>query len=358
VAITEVRTRRLTCPLHSPFRTALRETTQVETLVVEVVDADGQHGFGEAPQVWRVTGESMASAEAAVGEVFRDRLLGREPDDLNGLLRELRDTVPGNANAKAAVDVALHDLAARRLGVPLVRLLGGDSSEVPTDVTVSAGTPSELAASAGARVGDGFEVLKLKVGTGDPAADVDRVRAVRNAVGKRPRIRLDANQGWTAKGAVRTIRAIEDAGLDVELVEQPVPAADLDGLAWVTARVDTPILADESVFSVRDLIEVIGRRAADLVNVKLAKCGGLAPARTLLELAAAAGLGTMVGSMMEGPVGVAAAASLVAANPTTVTSDLDAAWWLASTPARGGVRYTGGTVRLSDAPGLGLEFDW
>ncbi|HEX2418212.1 MAG TPA: dipeptide epimerase [Micromonosporaceae bacterium] len=358
MAIIEVRTRRLICPLHSPFRTALRETNHLETLVVEVIDADGRSGFGEAPQVWRVTGESMASAEAAVAEVCRDRLLGRDPDDLNLLLRQVRDVVPGNNNAKSAVDVALHDLVARRLGLPLARLLGGGTLEVPTDITVSADTAAALAVSARARMEEGFEVLKLKVGTGDATADVDRVRAVRDAVGRRPRIRLDANQGWTPKVAVRAIQAIEDAGLDVELVEQPVPAPDLAGLAWVTDRVDTPILADESVFSVRDLIEVIRRRAADLVNIKLAKCGGLAPARTLLELAAAAGLGTMVGSMMEGPVGVAAAASLVAAYPTTVTSDLDAAWWLASSPTRVGIRYSGGMVRLPDAPGLGLEFDW
>jgi L-alanine-DL-glutamate epimerase-like enolase superfamily enzyme len=356
VPITDVRTRRLTIPLHSPFRTALRETTEVHTLVVEIADDAGRHGLGEAPQVWRVTGESMAGAEAAVAEVFRDRLVGRDPDDLNALLTEVRDAVPGNANAKAAVDVALHDLAARRLGVPLVRLLGGTALAVPTDVTVSAGTPDELAASARARLTDGFGVLKLKVGTGDSTADVERVRAVRAAVGPKPRVRLDANQGWTPKTAVRAIRTIEDAGLDVELVEQPVPAADLEGLAFVTARVDTPVLADESVFSVGDLVEVIRRRAADMVNVKLAKCGGLAPGRTLLELAVAAGMGTMVGSMMEGPVGVAAAASLVAAYPTTVVSDLDAAWWLASPPVRGGVRYAEGVIQLPDAPGLGVEF--
>jgi o-succinylbenzoate synthase len=357
VAITDVRTRRLTTPLHSPFRTALRYTTEVQTLVVKIVDDTGRHGYGEAPQVWRVTGESMAGAEAAIAEVFRDRLVGRDPNDLNVLLTEVRDAVPGNFNAKAAVDVALHDLAARRAGVPLVRLLGGASHAVPTDVTVSAGSADELAASARSRVADGFGVLKLKVGTGDAATDLERVRAVRAAIGPKPRIRLDANQSWTVKTAVRAIRAIEDAGLNVEFVEQPVPAADLDGLAFVTARVATPVLADESVFSVRDLIEVIRRRAADMVNVKLAKCGGLAPARTLLELAVAAGMGTLVGSMMEGPVGVTAAASLVAAYPTTVVSDLDAAWWLASPPVRGGVRYADGVIALPDTPGLGVEFD-
>ena len=356
MTISEVRTRRLTAPLHSPFRTALRETTSMETLLVEVTDSDGGHGFGEAPQVWRVTGESMASAEAAIDEQLRPMLVDRDPGELAALLAQVRDAVPGNHNAKAAVDVALHDLAARRLGIPLVRLLGGTALRVPTDVTLAAGSAGELATAARARTGEGFSVLKLKVGTGqDATADVKRVRAVRDAVGPAVKLRLDANQGWPAKSAVRAIRAMEDAGLDVELIEQPVPAHDLDGLAWVTDRVDTPVLADEAVFSVRHLLEVIRRRAADLVNVKLAKCGGLAPARTLLELATAAGIGTMVGSMMEGPVGVAAAASLVAAYGTTVTSDLDAAWWLAGSPVTGAVRYADGAVLLPDSPGLGVE---
>jgi L-alanine-DL-glutamate epimerase-like enolase superfamily enzyme len=118
--------------------------------------------------------------------------------------------------------------------------------------------------------------------------------------------------------------------------------------------VDLPILADEAVYGVRDLVAVIRRRAADMVNVKLAKCGGLAQARVLLGLAEEHGVGTMMGSMMESPVGVTAAASLVAAHGTTAVSDLDAAWWLASSPVRGGLRYAGATVLLPDAPGLGI----
>ena len=151
------------------------------------------------------------------------------------------------------------------------------------------------------------------------------------------------------------IRGVEDAGLDVELVEQPVARRDLDGLAWVSDRVDVPILADESVFGVRDLVEVIRRRAADLVNVKLAKCGGLRPARTLLELAAAHGMGTIVGSMMESQVGVGAAASLVARlrhHAPCPTSTPPGGW-----PGRrcaAGMRYEGATVVLPDAPGLGI----
>jgi L-alanine-DL-glutamate epimerase-like enolase superfamily enzyme len=351
VPIVEVRTHRVSAPLHTPFVTALRTATSVESLIVEIVDEDGRSGFGEAPQVWQVTGASLAGSEACV-ELIATRLVQRDPDDLIANCQIVKRAVAGNDAAKGALDVALHDLAARRLGVPLVRLLGGTALRVPTDVTLAAGSAEGLAAAATQRVAEGFDVIKVKVGA-DPDNDAARVRAVRDAVGPKVRLRLDANQGWTPRQAVRIISELADA--DLELVEQPVPRWDLDGLAWVSDRVHTPILADEAVFSPRDLVEVIRRRAADLVNVKLAKCGGLATARTLLSLAEEHGVGTIVGSMMETPVGVGAAASLVAAYGTTAVSDLDAAWWLARSPVRGGIRYEAAHVRLVDAPGLGVS---
>jgi L-alanine-DL-glutamate epimerase-like enolase superfamily enzyme len=358
--IDEVRTRRVTTDLHTPFVTALRRTATTDTVVVQVVDTDGNVGWGEAPQVWQVTGESLAGAEACIAGPLTATVTGRHVDDLAESCRAVAGAVAANHGAKAAVDVALHDLAARRRGVSLPVYLGGTSLRVPTDVTLPVGEAAELADAARSRAADGFTVLKLKVGT-DAATDVERVRAVRAAldgtdpVGRDIRIRLDANQGWTAREAVRVISALEDAHLDIELVEQPLPAADLDGMAWVTARVSTPVMADESVYGVRDLVEVIRRRSADLVNVKLAKCGGLSVARTLLEVARAHGVGTVVGSMMETHIGVGAAASLVAAHPTSAVADLDAAWWAASSPVIGGLTYSGAAVVLPDAPGLGVE---
>jgi L-alanine-DL-glutamate epimerase-like enolase superfamily enzyme len=310
-------------------------------------------GYGEAPQVWQVTGASIAGAQSCVETMLAPLLVGRDPDDLVHACRAVSRAVVANEAAKAAVDVALHDLAARRLGVPLVRLLGGAARAVPTDVTLSAEDVESVATAAKARVKDGFSVLKVKVGM-DASTDVARVRTIREAVGPGVTIRLDANQGWSPREAVRVIRGIEDADLRVELVEQPVPRWDIDGLAWVTDRVDVPILADEAVFSVRDFTEVIRRRAADMVNVKLAKCGGLGAARTLLTMAEEHAMGTMVGSMMETTVGIGAAAHLVAAYGTTVVSDLDAAWWIADSPIRGGAWYDGPTLRLGDAPGLGV----
>jgi L-Ala-D/L-Glu epimerase len=351
--IEAVRCRSVGVPLHTPFVTALRRTSAIESLIVEVVDSDGVRGFGEAPQVWAVTGDSIAGSAACVDGPLGAVVIGSDADDLHDTCRRVRRAVAGNLAAKAAMDVALHDVAARRRRVPLPVLLGGAGLTVATDVTVSAGSAEEVAKAAVDRVADGFGALKLKVGT-DAVSDSAQVLAVREAVGADVTLRLDANQGWTPREAVRVVGRLEDGGADVELVEQPVRAADIAGLGWVTDRVQTPIMADESVFGVRDLVRVIERRAADLVNVKLAKSGGLIPARTLLDLAEAHDMGTMIGSMMETHVGVGAAASLAAAVGTTVVSDLDAAWW-AATPPHSGLRYTDATVVLPDAPGLGVE---
>lgn len=353
MTIAAIRTHRLVAPLHTPFVTALAHVTHMSTVVVEIVDGDGRSGFGEVPEVWSVTGSSLAGSEACVNEVLAPLLIGSDADELVDNCRRVSRAVVGNEGAKAAVDMALYDLAARRLEVPLVRLLGGSRLSVPTDVSLAAGAADSLADAAKSRVGEGFDVLKVKVGT-DAVTDAARVAAVREAVGPDVRIRLDANQGWTPREAVRVIRAIEDSGADVEFVEQPVARHDLEGLGWVSDRVSTAIMADESVFDVRDLVEVIRRRAADMVNVKLAKSGGLTAARTLLELAQAQGMGTMVGCMLESEIGIGAAASLVAAHTTTVVSDLDAVWWLDQSAVLGGMTYQGATVVLPDAPGLGI----
>ena len=352
--IAQVSTTRLSSPLHTPFVTALRRTSTTDTVVVRITDDDGVTGWGEAPQVWQVTGESLAGAEACVEGPLTTVVTGRDVDDLAATCRAVGRAVAGNFGAKAAVDVALHDLAARRRGVSLPVFLGASTHRVGTDVTLAAGEADGLAATARQRVADGFGVLKMKVGT-DASTDVARVSAVRAAVGPDVAIRLDANQGWTPREAVRVISTLEDLDLDVELVEQPVAAADLDGLAWVTARVGTPVMADESVYGVRDLVEVIRRRAADQVNVKLAKCGGLSVGRTLLELAHAHEMGTAVGSMMESHLGVGAAASLAAACGTTLLADLDAAWWSKESPFVGGLTYDGAVVVLPETPGLGIE---
>ena len=200
---------------------------------------------------------------------------------------------------------------------------------------------------------DGFATLKMKVGT-DATTDVARVRAVREAVGAEVTIRLDANQGWTPDEAISVIRALERADLGVELVEQPVRGEDVEGLARVRAGVGLPVMADEALYSLVDLDRIIRLRAADLVNVKLAKCGSLGIAIEQLRRATDAGLGTMVGSMMETAIGVGAVAAVAAAHPTSVVDDLDAAWWAAESPVSGGVTYRGDRLVLPIGLGSGV----
>ncbi|MBB2985109.1 dipeptide epimerase [Terracoccus luteus] len=357
-------------PLHTPFVTALRRTTTTDTVVVTVTDSDGRTGWGEAPQVWQVTGESLAGATACVRTMLSPAVTGLaldDRDDLDVALTRVQRTVARNFGAKAALDAALHDLFAQSQGTTVAAVVRGwvagsggptpdgglDGIRLTTDVTLSAGDASALADTARARVADGFATLKMKVGT-DAATDVARVAAVRAAVGADVGIRLDVNQGWSREEAVEVIRALADAGLGVELVEQPVVAEDVEGLAWVRERVPLPVMADESCYGPFDLERIIRLGAADLVNVKLAKCGSLRTGAALLHRAHEAGLGTIVGSMMETHVGLGAAASLVAAVPTTLVSDLDAAWWAARSPVAGGIAYEGEAVLLPSGPGLGV----
>jgi L-alanine-DL-glutamate epimerase-like enolase superfamily enzyme len=205
MSIKQLRTHRVSAPFHTPFVTALRRATTAESLLVEVIDGDGRSGFGEAPQVWQVTGGSVAAAEDCIRQVLGPLLTGRDADDVIGNSRLVQRAVQRNEGAKAAVDVALHDLAARRLGQPLVRFLGGVRTSVPTDVTLAAGGSEALVAAAQDRVREGFRVLKVKVGRhGDDerdaaAADLAQVRAFREAVGPDVVLRLDANQGWTPR---------------------------------------------------------------------------------------------------------------------------------------------------------------
>lgn len=359
--IVGVRTHPVRIPLRFPFVTSLRTATHAESLLVCVADSEGNHGWGESPQVYRVTGESVASAQACVSGPLTDAIRHLPADDLAGTTAAIAAAVHANTSAKAAMDVALHDLVAKRLGVPLARLLGAPASRlsVQTDMTLSSGEPASLAATAVERVADGFRTLKLKVGA-DAAGDVARVGAVHEAVGDGIVIRLDANQGWTAKQAVNVMTALEGAGVPIELVEQPVPAHDLAGLVFVTAHIATPVLADESVYGLLDLVRLLDLRAADMVNIKLAKCGGLGQAAAMIRLAHAAGMTTMVGSMMETHVGVGAAASLVAAlcppaaAPSWATPDLDAAWWLTRSPVTGGASYAGDRIVLPELPGQGI----
>jgi L-alanine-DL-glutamate epimerase-like enolase superfamily enzyme len=200
----------------------------------------------------------------------------------------------------------------------------------------------------------GFETLKVKVGK-DPALDIERIKAIHAAIEGGALIRLDANQGWTPKQAVSVLRALDESGVQLELVEQPVVGEDIDGMKYVTDRVSTPVMADESSFGPREAIELITGRAADIINIKLMKTGGPSNALKIADIASVYGNECMIGCMLESSIGVAAAAHIAAARSSVITKiDLDTPSLGKYDPVVSGVKFDNAEIRITDAPGLGI----
>lgn len=351
--VTEMAVARVATPLHTPFVTALRSATTLTSVVVRLTDDEGRTGFGEAPQVWRITGESLAGIEACVLGPLADVLLAWDLDRPLPLLSgALEEAAVGNTGAKAACEVAAADLAARRAGQPLHRLLGATASSVATDVTVAADASPE---STTGRTAEGFRHLKVKVGV-DPG-DVARVLRIHEAAQAPVRIRIDANQGWDVDTTVSAVSTWLDGGVDIEFVEQPLVRWDLRGHATLRRAIPVPIMLDESIFSTIDLERALDADSADMVNVKLAKCGGLHAGLELARQAQAAGLGVMVGSMLESDLGVSAAAALAATVAPRAVHDLDTAWWSIDASAGEATPYDGNRYRLAETPGLARAVD-
>ena len=354
VRIVDVAVERFRTDLREPFVTALGVETTVDGLQVRISDSDGRVGLGEAVAATTVTGETPGSIEDAVRGPLRSAVLGGRLDELEQVLRSIELALPGNPSAKAALDIAVHDLWARWLDRPLHVLLGGARTEIVTDMTISLDEPEAMASVAARRIAEGFGCLKVKLG-GPPDMDLERVRAVRAVSDPTVAIRVDANQAWSTKQALMIIKRFEEENLGVDLVEQPVRAADLQGLARITASVATPIMADESCFSPEDALRLAGEHMADALNIKLMKCGGLRSALAIVAIAEAAGIKCAVGCMMEGMVSATAVACLAAGKSSISSIDLDAPLWLRTAERSGVATWNGERIRLGDAAGLGIS---
>lgn len=341
-------------PLVRPFKTALRTVNNVEDIVIKIVTDTELSGFGEAPPTAVITGDTKGSIITAVKDFITPALVGMEIDNLDGIFRKLNTCMVKNTSAKAAVDMAVYDLYAKQHNTPLYRLLGGNKNLVETDITISVNPVPEMVADSLDAVGKGYKILKIKVGR-EGLKDVERIAEIRKAVGDDICIRVDANQGWNAKQSVQIIRAMEDKGLNIELVEQPVPAHDFKGMQYVTGHVATPILADESVFSAEDAIRLIQNRGADLINIKLMKTGGIYNALKICDIAEIYGVECMIGCMLEGKLSVSAAAHLAAAKGIITKADLDGPSLCKTDPFRGGPAYDESLIHMNETPGIGIE---
>lgn len=353
--ITRIEFGMLRVPLKTPFKTALRTVDKVEDVVVMMHTDTGHVGYGEAPATAVITGDTHGSIVDAIRNYIAPRLVGQDVADLNRLTRLVQTSMERNTSAKAAVEIALYDLFAQSFDAPLYRVLGGGDPVITTDITISVDTIDKMVADSLAAVDRGFDSLKIKVGK-EIGVDIERAKAIYAAVENRALLRLDANQGWTAKQAVHAINAMEDAGIVLELVEQPVKATDLEGMRYVTERVHTPIMADESVFGPAQVIELIRMRAADIINIKLMKTGGISNAIRMADIASLHGIECMIGCMLESSISVAAAVHLAVAKADAITKvDLDGPSLSQFNPVEGGVIFNESEITITDAPGLGIR---
>ena len=352
--ITDIELGMLRVPLKTPFKTALRTVDTVEDVVVLIRTDSGHTGYGEAPATAVITGDTHGSIIEAIERFIKPRLIGQDVANLNRNCALVQSSLERNTSAKAAVEIALYDLWAQLHDAPLYQMLGGGDPVITTDITISVDYIDKMVADSLSAIDRGFESLKIKVGK-DIGLDVERVKAIHAAVQGRALLRLDANQGWTAKQAVQAMRTLEEAGVVLELLEQPVKAADISGLKYVTDRVNTPVMADESVFNPGQVFDLIQQRAADIINIKLMKTGGLSNAIRIADIAAIYGVPCMIGCMIESSISVAAAVHLAVAKSDVITKvDLDGPSLGRFNPVSGGVHFNESEITISDAPGLGI----
>jgi L-alanine-DL-glutamate epimerase-like enolase superfamily enzyme len=333
---------RLDLPFKNPWTISRGTRRSAENVLVRLAwtapDGRALEGLGEAAP-YAFYGELRGTVEACLDEFAH--LLGDDPLAIDEILHRLDARVRHNPGAKAAVDLALHDLQGKLLGQPLWRLWGLDPTRAPvTSFSVGLDEPDVMARKA--RDAAEFPIIKIKLGT---ARDLEIMQAVHAAIPGH-RLVVDANAAWTPKQAVRRVEALRDYPID--FVEQPVGADDLAGLQFVRERSPFPIIADESCATEADVPRLAG--CVDGVNVKLMKCGGLRRARKLIEAARAHHLQIMAGCLIESSVAITAAAHLL---PLLDYADLDGHLHLASDPFVG-VECSAGVLSLPDAPGLGV----
>ncbi len=351
--IINIDTQLLQAPLKTPFKTSLRTVTNLKDLVITIHTDNGMVGYGEGAATAVITGETLESMKGAI-EQIKPLLISKEIEAFNTLLSIIKKNMIHNTTIKSALEMALYDLRAQSLKLPLYKLLGGSKTKFTTDITISLNKIDTMLADSQKAIALGYKILKIKVGE-HISKDYERIKTIAQTF---PEItlRIDANQAWSAKETVILLSRLEKEGIVTELIEQPVRADDFRGMRYIKERTLTPLLADESVFSAKQAIELLEMDACDLINIKLAKCGGISHALKIADIAELYNVKCMIGCMLEGPISVGAAVHVASARAETITMlDLDGASLLTHNPVKGGAVFNESKILLSDAYGLGVE---
>jgi muconate cycloisomerase len=354
-----------TIPVRVPLRPELmirssRGTHSVSPFLLVKVHTDaGITGLGEVSCTPRWSGEDHFTAQHFIGTILGPVLIGADPLAIDALSLKLDRALARNHFTKAALDMALWDIAGKAAGVPAYRLLGGAVREaVRTKWSISGVEPERSAEIASWALNQGFRTVKVKVGT-EAEADVARVASVRRTVGEAIRVGVDANGGWSVENALQAIPQLRHH--NIFFVEQPVAAADLHGMAEVRRQIDVPVIADESVYTAEDAAAIVRAGAADVLSVYVGKAGGITSARKVVAVAEAAGLACTIGSNLELGVGSAAMIHLGMATAgiraEEFPCDIIGPLYYEDDVLVEPLRLGEGEAQPHEAPGLGVELD-
>jgi len=340
-------------PLVADFVTSRKIYSTLPYVIIEVTSSSGIKGYGEARESVQITGETIESITGMIKYRFAPKLKGMNPFDIEMIHHVMNCVCCGNSAAKSAVDLAMYDLMGKISHQPVCRLMGGrEQTEVETSKAIGVGRLKAVVEEAESLVAQGFSILKIKTGV-DPDGEIRMIREIREVVGPDIRLKLDANQGWTLREAVKVVRAVED--LDIEVVEQPLPAWDLKGSAQLRQLITPPVMLDEGIHSPSDVIRIIAAGAADMINIKLIKTGGLYPAQAVNAVSEAAGLVCQIGSL-DTSIGSAAAAHLAMAKYNVQYAEIVGPLRLKQ-DAADGMTISKGKVSLLEKPGFGISID-
>jgi L-alanine-DL-glutamate epimerase-like enolase superfamily enzyme len=338
--------------LKKPYTIASETFDSVENIFVRLETQDGSIGFGVASPAADVTGESAGGCLKALEKNLDQFVKGQDIRYLNGILRRLEDQISSTPSAIAAIDMALHDLFAKYLDLPLVDILGRIHDTLPTSVTIGINSVEESLEDAKYYLSQGFRILKVKIGR-SVDEDMYRLVKIREQVGRDITIRVDANQGYSKEAFQRFMKGTEALGL--EFIEQPLQVNDHDAMRSFSEIVRKKTAADESLLNVSDALRLAEEpHAFGIYNIKLMKCGGILPGLRIAEIAHTARIEVMWGCMDESIIGISAALHAALSSPATRYLDLDGSLELERNIVKYGFKLKDGLLSVCDRPGLGV----
>jgi L-alanine-DL-glutamate epimerase-like enolase superfamily enzyme len=344
---------RFSIPMH-PFTIATGTMHYAQNIFIRIHTGDGLFGVGECSAFPMIAGETQSTC-FEMAKDFAALWKGKEEANIDERLDELEAFTAFNRTIKSAFDMALYDLAAKRAGLPLYKYLGGSKKPLQTDLTIGIASPESMAATAKDFISRGVQILKVKLGK-DASTDIERIRLIREAVGAQPRIRIDANQGWTFEEAKSVLQAI--AAYEVDFCEQPMRYWNDAQLPLLRQHSPIRIMADESVFDHHDAERLIQAGACDYVNIKFAKSGGIREALRINEVCEASAIPCMMGGMLESRVALTAFAHFATTQDNIVFYDMDTCMLGHKVdPVTGGVRYNNYFVEIPDSIGIGADVE-